>query len=34
MEKRVLVTGTGGFIGPHLAREFLKQGYYVRGVDI
>ncbi len=32
--KRVLVTGAGGFIGHHLV-SFLKQkGYWVRGVDI
>lgn len=33
-QKRVLVTGAGGFIGTHLV-EFLKnKGYWVRGVDI
>jgi nucleoside-diphosphate-sugar epimerase len=33
-EKRVLVTGAGGFIGHHLAKFLVKQGYWVRGVDL
>lgn len=32
MEK-VLITGLAGFIGSHVARRFLKEGYYVVGVD-
>lgn len=31
---RVLVTGTGGFIGHHLAKYLVGNGYWVRGVDI
>lgn len=30
---RVLITGVGGFIGSHVARRFLQEGYAVTGVD-
>ena len=32
--KKVLVTGTAGFIGFHLADLLIKSGYEVFGVDI
>ncbi len=32
--KKVLVTGTAGFIGFHLARKLVDQGYHVTGLDI
>lgn len=32
--KRILVTGSGGFIAHHLARYLKKKGNWVRGVDI
>lgn len=32
--KRALVTGAGGFIGHHLVRHLVNEGYWVRGVDI
>lgn len=33
-QKRVLVTGAGGFIGHHLVTFLKEKGYWVRGVDI
>ncbi len=32
--KRALVCGAGGFIGAHLARRLVGEGYSVRGVDL
>jgi UDP-glucose 4-epimerase len=31
--ERILITGVGGFIGSHVARRFLQEGYAVVGVD-
>jgi len=33
-DRVVLVTGAGGFIGHHLAKYLVQQGFKVRGVDI
>ena len=32
--KRILVNGSGGFIGGHLAKRLKKEGFWVRGVDL
>jgi UDP-glucuronate 4-epimerase len=32
--KKILVTGTAGFIGFHLAKKLVDQGYHVTGLDI
>ena len=34
MNTRVLVTGAGGFIGHHVVKYLVSEGYWVRGVDI
>ena len=31
--KKVLITGISGFLGHHIAKEFLGHGYYIIGVD-
>src|SRR6267142_2356581 len=33
-EKRILVTGAGGFIGHHLVKRLRAEGYWVRGADL
>ena len=32
--KTALVLGAGGFIGSHLVRRLVKEGYFVMGVDL
>lgn len=34
MSTRALVAGAGGFIGHHMVKHLLEQGYWVRGVDV
>jgi len=31
--KRVLITGAAGFLGSHLCDRFIKEGFYVIGMD-
>ena len=33
-DKRLLITGAGGFIGHHLVKRMKTEGYWVRGVDL
>ncbi|MDD1662058.1 MAG: NAD-dependent epimerase/dehydratase family protein [Methanomicrobiales archaeon] len=33
-QRRIVVTGAGGFIGHHLVTALKKQGHWVRGVDV
>lgn len=33
MKKKVLITGAAGFLGSHLCDKFLKEGFYVIGMD-
>ena len=32
--KKALVCGAGGFIGSHMVNRLIKEGFWVRGVDI
>jgi len=32
-KKRILITGAAGFLGSHLCDRFIKEGYYVIGMD-
>jgi GDP-D-mannose 3',5'-epimerase len=34
MRKTALVLGGGGFIGSHLVKRLVNEGYYVRGIDL
>jgi len=33
MRKRILITGAAGFLGSHLCDKFIKEGYFVIGMD-
>ncbi|MDB5199863.1 MAG: family oxidoreductase [Chitinophagaceae bacterium] len=33
MQKRVLITGAAGFLGSHLCDRFIKEGFFVVGMD-
>jgi dTDP-glucose 4,6-dehydratase len=32
-KKRILITGAAGFLGSHLCDRFIREGYYVIGMD-
>ncbi|MDB4011036.1 SDR family oxidoreductase [Polaribacter sp.] len=33
MRKRILITGAAGFLGSHLCDKFIKEGYFIIGID-
>ena len=33
MQKRILITGAAGFLGSHLCDRFIKEGFFVAGMD-
>ena len=33
-KKTALVLGAGGFIGSHMVKRLVSEGYWVRGVDL
>jgi len=33
MTKSIVITGVSGFIGSHVAREAMRRGYNITGVD-
>lgn len=33
MKSKILITGTAGFIGYHVAKRFIEAGYEVAGLD-
>ena len=33
MQKRILITGAAGFLGSHLCDRFIKEGFFVMGMD-
>ena len=33
MKKKIMVTGIGGFIGFHLSKRLISEGYKIIGID-
>ena len=33
-KRKALVLGAGGFIGSHMVKRLVSEGYWVRGVDL